>query len=359
MTGLNGKSEKKIPGRSPANLEDWLQLPDTYHEDDDLPVDIDAVMPDSPLSDDPAISVPAEGHDSPADVEIKASQMLDDLDTGPECILHVPAEGPEDLIEKESGSDLEVDADFTAESQDSDVGDHAESDPLVLFKDNNNVPAQTFPDFVAPHDPDIESSDEYEHHYEVPSPLETAGEHGSLVEEEPVDKLKLLEGKLAYEFRDTLTSLNLLLFPIGMIFIIISLIGYFYGSIAAISGQADLYDRYRLWILGGSAVLLLAGIHLLIYWTIHKVSNTVKSGELDRLIELRRFTEPCMYLDCTEVGESESELDGDAGKMEMSWQCTHFDVNLEGSLICAVCDIYQSGGRVDGGIVIEEDGQKE
>jgi len=357
MTSLNGKSEKKIPGHSPANLEDWLQLPDTYHEDDGPPIDIDTEKPDGPDSDYSAVSVPAEGHDSPGDAEIKVPQMLDDLDTGPERILHVPADGPENLIEKETEGDLEVDADFTAESRDTGVGAPAESDPLVLFQDVNKEPAQTFADFVAPPDPDIESPDEYEHHYEVPSPLETAQEDGSQVEEEPVDKLKLLEEKLTYEFRDTLTSVNSLLFLIGIIFIFISLIGYFYGSIAGVMGQGDFYDRYKLWVLGGSAVLLLAGIHLLIYWTIHKVSNTIKSRELDRLIEFRRFTEPCKYLDCAEVGELDGDLD--AEETEMSWQCTNFDLSLEGSLICAVCDIYQSGGRVDGGIIVEEDGQKE
>jgi len=359
MTGLNGKSEKKLPGRSPANLEDWLQLPDTYHEDDGSSDDIDISKPDDPDSDDSAASVSAEGNDPPSDAEIKVPHMLDDLDTGPECVLHVPTEGRDDIIKKETVGGLEVDGDFTVESQDNGVVDSPESNPLVLFEDVTPNSPQTFADFVAPRDPDIESPDEYEHHYEVPSPLETVGEHEPQVEEEPVDKLKLLEEKLAYEFRDTLTSVNSLLFPIGIILIIISLIGYFYGPMAAISGQADLYVRYRLWILGGSAVLLLAGIHVLIYWTIHKVSNTVKSRELDRLIEFRRFTEPCMYLDCAEVGELDGELEADAEQIEMSWQCTHFDVSLEGSLICAVCDIYQSGGKVDGGIIVEEDGQKE
>jgi len=360
MTAKNGNSDDKKPGKPPGKLEDWLQLPDSYSNDSDQPdnsnseSDSDSPQPEIPefiKSDENIVHI---------DDIVTPPGMLAELDEEPETV-------PFPLIEDET-VDTETDLDKIDEEESvpDDTPEVAETheqapEPLGLFDGPPVTPEPVVEEPIEPEagediSDESEPADEspavddveYEHHYEVPSPGIDVEEPAP--EEIPEDAVAQFESQLALEFRDTLTSANGNSLPVGILMILLSLVGFFYKPIGGVFNVTDLVGTYRFWILGVSTVLALGGIHLLVYWAFHRISNAVKSRELDRLIEKRRFTLPCRHLDCTEPDISEAESENG----ELAWQCSHFDRSLEGSLICAVCDYYDPEGEPSGIITDDE-----
>jgi hypothetical protein len=160
------------------------------------------------------------------------------------------------------------------------------------------------------------------------------------------DNLKRLEVLMKKEFGDTLTGTNAFTMPLGVFLLVLSIIGWLLNPLLVFLNIGQLLGR-NAWIIPGSAAILtLAGIHLVFYWSVHKTSNAVKSSELDKLIMLRRVMRPCSHLDCYEaedIPSPEEILDGedDESASDLKWRCTLFGVELEANPICAVCDRYE------------------
>jgi hypothetical protein len=180
------------------------------------------------------------------------------------------------------------------------------------------------------------------------------------------DDVTRLGGILSTEFGDTLTGANALALPIGVLFLILAVVGWFLDPLLSFLGAGPLVIRMQAVPLIAAAVLGLGGLHLVFYWAVHRVSNAVKSGEMDRLIELRRVKKPCTHLDCREragdeapnpsegVAEtktSQGDLplveenigldEADSPERDFAWRCSLFEVDLEDLPLCAVCDRYE------------------
>jgi hypothetical protein len=162
------------------------------------------------------------------------------------------------------------------------------------------------------------------------------------------EDLSRLRTLLTQEFGDTLSGTNALTAPLGVAFLVLAMLGWFSRHILSFLGTEELLANHAWVAYVFAAVLTLAALHLLFYWTVHRVSNAVKTRELDRVILRRRVNEPCRHLDCIEpeVDQDEPE-ENDAGKEEsrlelaLQWRCGLFDVRLEGFPLCAVCDRYE------------------
>lgn len=166
--------------------------------------------------------------------------------------------------------------------------------------------------------------------------------------DENAEEIERLENILVTEFSDTLAGPGAATLPLGIGLLVTAVLTWFLGPILGFlrgsgisGGYADLSK-----IIG--VVLALAGVHLVFYWTIHRVSNAVKSRELDRLLEERRTRYPCKYLDCGEMTKSDDPVDKvENAEMDvprdddLAWQCSLFSLSLEGNPLCAVCDRYE------------------
>lgn len=175
----------------------------------------------------------------------------------------------------------------------------------------------------------------------------------SVDDDSPVE----MENLLNREFGDTLTGTNAVTLPLGFLLILLSIVAWFMNPILQALGLGQISTDQALVPLISSVLLALGGMHLVFYWLIHRISNAVKSRELDRLIDSRRIHRMCIHLDCTEAvlvddeydsGDEESFEPEDAGKpeaaeqlIELIWRCRLFDIDVEEMPICAVCDRYE------------------
>lgn len=283
-----------------GNLEDWLQLPDSGEPPpgslDELPESSDEIIiePDEPME---------SGEPETSDPEIREED-------------NPPDESPDET------------------EQDS------EPKPLSLF-------------------PDLPSEETGQVEKE---PVKDSADAGDGPEEpgltitgvaDTIQHIEKLEKFLIEEFSDTLTGTNALTLPVGISLIILSVLGWFLKPVTELLTTFEFSWEFYSILLLASVVMALGGIHLVFYWLIHRISNGVKSRELDRLIELRREKNTCRYLDCIETGGDAEEIvgtDTDAADEEteaeteaesLAWECSLFHVDLEDLPICAVCDRYE------------------
>lgn len=205
--------------------------------------------------------------------------------------------------------------------------------------DAGTIPLFSHADRVS--DGNLESSEEPEEVRDIEQEPDGAGD-------ENAEEIRKLENILVTEFSDTLAGPNAATLSIGIGLLVAAVLAWFLGPILALlrgsgisGGYADVSK-----IIG--VVLALAGVHLVFYWTIHRVSNAVKSRELDRLLEERRTKYPCKHLDCREMTKSDDPVDKvENAEMEgprdddLVWQCSLFSLSLEGNPLCAVCDRYE------------------
>lgn len=162
------------------------------------------------------------------------------------------------------------------------------------------------------------------------------------------EELGRLRTLLAREFGDTLSGANALTAPVGILLLIFALLGWFSGPLLGFLEVRWLLENHGWTIYISAAVLTLAALHLLFYWAVHRVSNTVKTRELDRIILKRRVDTPCRHLDCLESEADATLTQGETGsenpsesETNLKWRCGLFDVDLEGFPLCAVCSRYE------------------
>lgn len=157
-----------------------------------------------------------------------------------------------------------------------------------------------------------------------------------------------LENILWREFGDTLVGFNIIAAPLGVLLIVLAILGWITMPIIE---YFEMGIGFGTIVLAICAFLALAGLHLIFYWLVHKSSNFIKSRELDRLIEKKRVSNPCRYLDCTDSGDP-YEIPGIPVEKvgakpvyspgsDIGWRCTLFQKDLEGLPVCAVCDRYE------------------
>ena len=174
----------------------------------------------------------------------------------------------------------------------------------------------------------------------APEPIPSAGETKPDKRE-----IRRLETLLSKEFGDTLTGFNAMTAPIGATLIALALLMWLGWPVAQFLNHSNTGMGPGLVFLGVSAFLGLAGLHFILYWAVHKGSNTVKSKDLDRIIDLRRVDKPCAYLDCDEVQRQRKDFSGKdhQGGSDLRWRCSWFDTELERKPLCAVCNRYEPG----------------
>jgi hypothetical protein len=320
----NNNDSKNLPQ---GKLEDWLQMPDSDDESSE-----NNLLEEHP--DDPGLS------------------FIKTID--PENEGSSTGDGMSESCTGEPGPD-QADRDTT--------DDISDEEPVVPPLEADPPPGDTLPLFIEGGGGASEGPDEDTVEIpEEPGPALSDKETGAAVEaviqakvddEGPGAELESLEKRLADEFRDTITGFNALTLPLGVILLILAALGWFLSPISTGLGfggpQAE-----TLRISATSAVIAaLAGIHLLFYWTVHRISNSVKSRELDRLIEERREKRVCKYLDCeeqpAESGDSEPVIVTEnlqtsvyeESKLRLIWKCTLYDTELEDFPVCAVCTRYE------------------
>jgi hypothetical protein len=168
-------------------------------------------------------------------------------------------------------------------------------------------------------------------------------------QEGPGEELVRLRRLLAQEFGDTLSGANALTAPVGILLLIFALLGWFSGPLLGFLEVRWLLENHGWTIYVSAAVLTLTALHLLFYWAVHRVSNAVKTRELDRIVLRRRVDTPCRHLDCLESEAGATLTQGETGsenvgglETNLKWRCGLFDVDLEGFPLCAVCSRYEA-----------------
>jgi len=234
-----------------------------------------------------------------------------------------------------------------------DQPDEAQSTPIPDSVEGNGI-LTLFP--AQEEGPDSQSALDDTTPPEVDSPnKETSDDTGTDVSESiDDDALVEMENLLNREFGDTLTGTNAITLPLGLLLILLSIVAWFMDPILRALGLGKISPDQALIPLISSVLLALGGVHFVFYWIIHRISNAVKSRELDRLIEDRRIRRMCVHLDCTEAvlvedefesGDEELNTAEDTGEpeeiIELIWRCRLFDIDVEEMPICAVCDRYE------------------
>jgi hypothetical protein len=169
-----------------------------------------------------------------------------------------------------------------------------------------------------------------------------------ILEDSRAEEIDALEDILKKEFSDTLSSVNAQTIVWGIIFLLVALAVWFIEPVMSIIGISGLNDRFLITSKIIGVILFLAGIHLTFYWSIHKISNTIKTRELDKILEARRVTSPCIYLDCKDSAELDFSREAQPNKISTSdsiedlpWRCSLYEVDLDESPICAICEKYE------------------
>lgn len=180
------------------------------------------------------------------------------------------------------------------------------------------------------------------------SDIEVGQDNGGAVLGKEEDILHM-ENLLNREFGDTLAGANSITLPLGLLLLILAVIGWFLDPLMQALGLGEIPRDQGFIPLIAAVLTALGGIHLLFYWMVHRISNSIKSRELDRLIEERRINKRCVHLDCIEaVVEPDPETDEsddteETGEIiDLVWRCSLFEVDVEELPICAVCDRYES-----------------
>jgi hypothetical protein len=164
------------------------------------------------------------------------------------------------------------------------------------------------------------------------------------------EELLELNLNLSIEFGDTLTGINASTGVVGLILVTLGVLGWLFNPIVSFLSKSSPEENPLIILLAISTVFILTGIHFIYYWMIHRISNTVKAKELDRILLDRRITKPCLHLDAhltgDTVGEEITENEfgiavEDENRDELLWKCAHYNVELEGMPICAVCEKYE------------------
>jgi len=296
----------------PSSLEDWLQLPDSTASDEDS-------------EESPARSNDTDDRAAPGEPQEVAAADTEHDAVRPETLSLFPE------VERRSAYDGDERPEREPDRKSSAMG---------AFEEARSPRSET----------ELEGD-----------PDETGGG------EAEDDEIARLGGVLSTEFGDTLTGVNALALVMGVLFLILAVVGWFLDPVLNFLGAGPLAVQTRAVPLITAAVLALAGLHLVFYWAVHRVSNLVKSREMDGLIELRRVKKPCAYLDCGERAKDETPNPGDEGVAEMktdsedlpagdadigaddvdspehdfAWRCSLFELELEELPLCAVCDRYE------------------
>ena len=231
-----GKSPDKKQSPGPGNLEDWLQLPDDSGDNISMP-------PGSPkqfLEEEDKLTFVNEIPSEPETEHDSDPLPCDQIDTPEGETLHLPLKG---IVAPDSGP-----------------------------PDESPLECEPLPEKV--------EDSEYENTFEIPEPAEISDrEQDSDEPADDADPVDDLERNLAIEFRDTLTSGNAMALPIAIILCLLSILGWLHGPLLEFFNMEPLIDPTRLYVITASAILSLAGLHLFIYWLVHRISNAVKSSE--------------------------------------------------------------------------------
>ena len=282
----------------------YVVMPESVHDrdpnesDDRLTQATDPVSPDSKELD------PWRDHQAPPTEEPDDdSRMLDDLSEGPEPVL--------------------TDDESTAETLDGE-----DPGPLKLFPESVDESVETVQEDEKPED-DVTEEPEIESGEDLNSELER------------------LEMLLRQEFVDTLSGVNFFTAPLGFFILVIAILAWLLNPLLEFLNMGGMLGDNARIVPIMAAILSLAGIHLLFYWSVHRISNLVKSRELDRLIVSRRVDRPCRFLDCYEAEEELLSVEDIINGLDettgdtLRWRCTLYDTELEVNPICAVCDRFE------------------
>ncbi len=296
---MTGPDQKPDPSNDESSLKDWLQLPDDYVESND--------------------------GDDRQEKPVQDSKSLADLDTGPVSIGKESPITGEPSDGQEQVQDQNEPADETAGD-----GHPATQEPIPdqdSFAPEDPVELELFP-------PELLDTETGKSTDEIEGTPVPAGESGA-----ELDEIEKLEKLLRREFGDTLTGANAHALPIGILFIFLGILVWFNDPILGFLGLGGYLKDLQWAVMLVSGALSLAGVHLFFYWWVHRISNSVKSRELDRLIGTRRVDHPCSHLDCEERhGEdADGEIDTEA---DLVWKCGLFNTDLDESAVCVVCDKY-------------------
>jgi hypothetical protein len=324
------KDSKNLPS---GKLEDWLQMPS---DGDSSPGG--GMLDELPGETAPESAAPEpESQDSP-------EEPAGDGEPAPDTVETIPDQ-PETVPESLDSTELPDDTGLPLEAEPPET----ETLPLFDVVDQESKPtAEEEPDVVGDGTAVTSFADVLQKASDVTDSDESAVEDLKTFEAE----VEELEEKLAEEFRDTLTGGNALTLPIGVLLVVLAAFGWFLGPITGAIGMGNIIGYNRLIITFVAALFTLAGIHLVFYWGIHRISNVFKSRQLDRLIEQRRELRVCRHLDCDEedipvdllddVEGSEIRLGDDRGLSNtvLVWKCNLYGIDLEEYPVCAVCERY-------------------
>lgn len=294
---MKSPDQKPDPSNDKSSLKDWLQLPDDYVE--------------------------SNGGDDQQEKPNQDLRSLADLDTGPVSI------GKEDSITEEPSDGREQDE---YEPVDEKVGDGHPATQETIPDQDSSAPDEPVELELFP--PELLDTETGKSPDEIEGTSVPADESGA-----ELNEIEKLEKLLRREFGDTLTGANAHTLPIGILLIFLGILVWFNDPILGFLGLEGFLKDRQWAVMIGSVSLSLAGVHLFIYWWIHRISNSVKSRELDRLIGTRRVDHPCSHLDCEERQgeEADREMDTEA---DLIWKCELFKTDLDESAVCVVCDKY-------------------
>ena len=313
-------------------LEDWLQLPENYeHSDEDTE---EVKVDDTPIRSLEDLDV------SPVPVDLITGELLEEPESP---IIEEPEKEPEvtpGSLDPEEPFDEETGNIEPSFSED-DRSMEQEAEPAIIDEhEPDDAPEDPVELALFPEEIEVEISEDQIEPQEI--------EIKEIQAEEEIDDLRRLENIMAKEFGDTLTGANAVTFPLGILLIILSAIIWFIEPISGLFGLTGLVNLQP-WISGTfSVILAIAGLHLIFYWLVHWISNSVKLKELDRLIENRRIHHPCRHLNCRDVDENEVEEDGDEiVETDMIWRCELYETDLSESTLCVICDNYSPEDPMD------------
>ncbi len=362
--------------KKPPDLEEWLQLPDSSDEgrENDKP----EVKSEPPAGDEPEEQRSLLDE---APFETGSGDLKDPLDTSHDAPSDSPEAGAETLplFTGDSADEQIMEKEIDEDEGRSEIQIAGEPEcvaPVNPEDENVEIVERQIDDEPESVEPDDEESRDSERESVVAEDEEeTEDESGIDGKEDEIDRLEIL---LADEFRDTLTGVNAVTLPIGILFLIIAIPGWCLGFIMTAFRIQDVLEGYIPLASIIAALLTLGGVYLLFYWGVHRISNLVKAGELDRLIESRRWKDPCIHLNCIEIPDEDEQADEgeypdeSAGKGEdfdalseviiegdidkganedysapltdgaFRWHCDLYDVSLDDYPICAVCDQYEA-----------------
>lgn len=323
-------------------LEDWLQLPDDFKNEGE-PVEVEKEeIPLQSLDDFDADPIPV---DLITGEPLKKREIIENTDhedeTEESLILDSGVDGTDDELDDVDINEIEVDFNIDETGEET-VEVEVEEKVEEGTEENAGVVTGEVEEMVLFSSDETDLEAEADLFEDYSSDVVDLKDDNVIIEEEvEVDEVERLGKMLAKEFGDTLTGGNAATLPIGLVLIALSFLVWFHEPVSAFFGVPGLVDIKPVIIGIISVALALAGIHLIFYYGVHRVSNIVKSKELDRLIEKRRVHNPCRHLNCREPEEMLLSEDGSVfEEVDMIWQCDWFGIDLPESSLCVICDLY-------------------